>query len=308
MRRVAIVLFAAAAIVHCGDDGSSTKTTTADGGTPPPVLPPPPPPPPNVQPPPPTPLPQDSGADATTVTTQGPVGTIEIGSYDYTSPIQGGWGMFVDFSHPEDGGYTLTTTTIGACKVHVYSSPAASGAADNAGDITFTWGATTLATATFNGGGYTVTGGSSSTALLPGTYHVATTGGVVPAVSTDLDASTKISLSTPDLPDNGPLVVDRSKDLTLLWPPPLYGDLVFILFGAGGLSDIRCQFPTASGMATIPKAALSMLPAGSGGAAAFSRSGVTIDAGGRLVDVSMTFVATNARDGRKYQAILVQFD
>jgi hypothetical protein len=304
MRRVALVLFAAAAIVHCGDDDSTSKTTTLDAGTPPPPPVPAPPPPPPVQPPP----PDDSGADATTVTSQGPASAIEVLSYDFSSPApQSGWSMFASFTHPADAGYTLTTTTAGACKIHAYSAPAAPGIDDSAGDIAFTQGAITLATATTAGAGYVVDGGSSASNLLPGTYHVAATGGVVPAFATDVDAATKISISTPDLPDSGPLVVDRTKDLTLIWPAPLSGSLVFIFFGSDGLHDVRCEFPGASGSGTVPKAALATLPVGSGGATAFSRSGLTLDAGGRPVDVSMTFVATNARDGRKYQAILVDY-
>jgi hypothetical protein len=218
--------------------------------------------------------------------------------------------MLASFSHPSGAGYTLTTTTIGACKVRVQSAPATVGTQDSAGDVTLSQAATTLATATFTGSGYTVDGGSSAMPLIPGSgsFHIAAAGATVPAFAVDLDSAYPVTIMDPDLPDSGPIVIDRSKELTMNWTGGTPGVVVVIFFGAdNGLTQVRCELDGAAQTAKIPQAALAQLPAGSGGISAFARQGTTIDAGGRPVDVSLTFVATS-RFLSEYQAILAQYN
>ncbi len=302
--------FACAALVHCSSSDSSPAGTDG-GGLPPPVggaMP-------TTMPtPPPTPADAggdaDAGEDATVVTTQGPEGVVEVSSYGFDKPTpQTGWQMLAGFSHPSAPGYTLTTTTIGACKVRVQSAPAAFGTADSAGDVTLTQGAALYATATFNGSGYVVDGGSTAMPIGAGLpFHVAAAGAAVPAFAVDLTSPYPVTVEVPDLPDSGPLVIDRSKDLALSWTGGAPGRLVLIFFGAdNGLTQARCELDATPGLGAIPKAVLGRLPAGSGGFTAFSRQGTILDAGGRPVDVSMTFAATS-RDLREYQAIIAQYN
>jgi hypothetical protein len=94
------------------------------------------------------------------------------------------------------------------------------------------------------------------------TIMVGAAGSTAPAFSGALTAPGKPTLTSP-LPQQGKVVVDRSRDFAFAWTGGGSGD-VWITMSANGTKAIACRFAASAGSASIPAAVLGALPAGTG--------------------------------------------
>ncbi len=97
-------------------------------------------------------------------------------------------------------------------------------------------------------------GGETLTASAPGAS--------VPAFTTSVTTPRRITLSAPTLP-TGDWMIDRAQPIALTWSGATAEDLIVTLgvITLGPL-ELECVFPASAGSATLPAAALGLLPAG----------------------------------------------
>ncbi|MCC6995787.1 MAG: hypothetical protein IT370_14345 [Deltaproteobacteria bacterium] len=97
-------------------------------------------------------------------------------------------------------------------------------------------------------------GGETLTASAPGAS--------VPAFTTSVTTPRRITLSAPTLP-TGDWMIDRAQPIALTWSGATAEDIIVTLgvITLGPL-ELECVFPASAGSATLPAAALGLLPAG----------------------------------------------
>ena len=160
------------------------------------------------------------------------------------------------------------TTTAGACKLSLCPQPVLS---DAAAPVQLTAGAITVdgttggpSTLTPSGADYAPVssstslflGGESLTASAPGDAQGA------PAFSRTVKAPSYVFVSEPLFPGTGPMSIDRTKDLPVVWTAGTEGDTAVTLSGqAGGQTFLlQCTVPATAGKLTVPASALGKLP------------------------------------------------
>jgi hypothetical protein len=237
---------------------------------------------------------------------------IEVTAYSYPVGSHTFSGGSVGASFADATGLpspSCTTTHLGACDVSLCGiandggapSPRAAGAVTvdgiGGGPFTLTPSGTTYAPVT-------------SAALLfaaGDVVHTSAPGDAqgAPAFQREVKAPSYVFVSEPAFPGTGPLALDRTKDLPVVWSNGTAGTTVVTLGGPGFL--VACSAVATAGTLTVPAAALGNLPKiAVVGAETFSVSTLTIDgrpAGDWGIDLRVTAVA--ARPGGTASAPLL---
>jgi hypothetical protein len=138
----------------------------------------------------------------------------------------------------------------------------------DAGTIRMTGGAEEV-TLAFGAGGYAIevvdgalwTGGE--------TLRFSSTGADVAAFDVEVTAPRHVTMTAPALPLGADFVLDRGRDLPVMWTGGAEGELEVQIDGPQELPmpqvDLRCRFPASAGAGTIPTAALQrIVPVGRG--------------------------------------------
>lgn len=194
--------------------------------------------------------------------------------------------------------------TVGACKISTCQQPpppADGGTTNypNAGNINITGGARMVALMPAADGSYAANVDTMNPLWNGGELLTITgAGSSVPAFSAMLNAPNAAQLSLPTAPlAPSKLMVNRSLDLAIKWTGGLGGSVQAILNASGpsgSAISLRCSFPGADTMGTIPAAALTNLPAGSGSVGVYSANEKVVPAGSYDVDVTAFALATGS--------------
>ena len=121
-------------------------------------------------------------------------------------------------------------------------------------------------------------------------------GGEVPAFSAQVTAPASPVITSPS---RGAATVSRMQDLSLAWTGGGAGELRVSLSVSQmtGTSGIDCAFPASLGAAAVPKAALQMLPAGSGLLSLSAVAESDLFTGGWQVSVTATTGTLDSQGG-----------
>jgi len=210
-----------------------------------------------------------SGGAANGGTATTGLGTVQFGRLLPPASSTSTFDASARFYAPTTGtGFDCAAETFGGCNVSVCTAAAAAAAAPpNAGNITFSDGqAINLMLAAMPGQQYGSL--SASPPLLGGEIITVTAAGAdVPAFSATVAVPLVIRLTSPVLDMNGLGTSPRDQDLVLTFDNRASdgetGTQLYVQASApAGFASIQCTLPTDSGTATIPKAALGKLVAG----------------------------------------------
>lgn len=194
-------------------------------------------------------------------------GSVTISGWDYmasSTPIQGG-SASASFYGKVGGSSLCTQQTVGGCTVsqcgNGTGNDGGGAAAASAGTIDVSGASKPLQLVP---NGTTYDSATSQTKLLSGgeQLDVKASGAEVPAFDLKVTAPTYVTVTTPVFPTSGKLTVDRSKALALAWSGGTIGNVTAVVGAnsASGSVSVLCQFPAATGSASIPAAALGNLP------------------------------------------------
>lgn len=200
------------------------------------------------------------------------------------------WASFV--SAPDGSPGTVTKTSVGDCVIQAYSTPPFMGTetSQSAGTITVSGGSVPVSLMPNQNDEYPILYDDMNDLFSGGeTIEVTATGAAVPAFTATALAPAPIDLISPAQPPNdGPLLVDRTKDLVFTWKGGGAGSVGAIFADEAG-DVVTCTFPSAAGTGTVPKAALAALSPSSKGAFGISPGSIqTVTAGDFEIDIGVT--------------------
>ncbi|MCU1279665.1 MAG: hypothetical protein JWM53_3211 [bacterium] len=201
-------------------------------------------------------------------------GTINVTSFQSTAQsLYSAGASFVAGVIPSSSPQ-CTLSVVGSCQAYaciVQSLDAGSGGTApplvSAGTVTIS-GGTTTATMT-PGAGNIYSASSNTQSLFAGgeTLTFATSGAAAPASSTMLVAPTAVTITTPA--QAASYTITRANGFALAWSGGGPGSFDFTIQSSISSTapgthygSVRCQFPVAGGSATVPAAALAVLPTG----------------------------------------------
>lgn len=220
-------------------------------------------------------------------------GFVFLQSYDAMNqpgmPTRGGAASAGFF---DSAGACTSMQQIGACKLAMCSTSPPTNAA-SAGTVTIAGAAMPITLAPRGDDTYAQL--TVMTSLFSGGESItfSAAGAEVPAFSQALTMPSKATITSPaEPPQDSPfLIVDRTRDFTVAWAGGGSGELQVSLFGTTGGPTLTCRFPASAGTATVPSAALMMLPAGMGGFAMAAIAETDVVAGDYGVTLSGYFNA-----------------
>jgi hypothetical protein len=121
---------------------------------------------------------------------------------------------------------------------------------------------------------------------------VAATGGAVPAFSGRLVGPEPVQLISPR-PTSLPLNISRDTDLLFAWTGGGAGEVAITFSSSGNYAvQVTCRFPALSGMGTVNRSVLALVPPGDGEIRAESLSHQNLDRGGWRLGYSLISAAT----------------
>ncbi|HEX7604172.1 MAG TPA: hypothetical protein VF316_21285 [Polyangiaceae bacterium] len=242
-------------------------------------------------------------------------GAVEVTAYSYPVGSHTFSGGSVGASFVDATGFAspaCTTTHLGACDLSLCGTTSDAGAPEplaagavavdgvTGGPLTLTPTGTAYVPVT--SAALLFAAGDALTASAPGDPQGA------PAFQRAVKAPSYVFVSEPPFPGTGPIGLDRTKDLPVVWSNGTIGTTVVTLSGAGFL--LQCSAAASAGKLTVPAAALGNLPQiAAAGAETFSVSTLMIDhraagsAGDWGIDLRVTAVA--ARPGGTASAPLL---
>ena len=189
-------------------------------------------------------------------------GVVQVGWYE--NALKFSTGVSASFSVPNQASaLSCTTEVFGPCRVNTCVSAVAAPAMPQAGVISVSNGEMFSATLTPNSDG-SYPGFSETGISLPGEDQItiSATGGDVPAFSGIIVQPLALLITAPVADSNGEVSWSRDTDLAVKFERGVPKIQLVIQGGASPGALLGCTFPSETGLASIPAAALQAMPLG----------------------------------------------